>query len=124
MLRSHKTAVATLALFASSTAATAQTPTMRGEQCIPAVANLGSYHNCHLRIVAGSELCRCRVLSRTSRSMVPQESATLVSSDFTALGTPSRPDRPGPAPHILRPVTSIPGTPSRPGPAPTNHYRV
>ncbi|PVE23656.1 hypothetical protein DC522_14490 [Microvirga sp. KLBC 81] len=47
------------ALFAS-TPSHAQTAAP-GAQCRPAVENPSLYHSCRLRIVNGSEICRCRI---------------------------------------------------------------
>jgi hypothetical protein len=46
-----------------------------GAQCRPAVANGGMYHNCRLRIVDGSEVCRCRIApSAVTRNSIGEQS--------------------------------------------------
>jgi hypothetical protein len=46
-----------------------------GAQCRPAVANEFMYHNCRLRIVDGSGVCRCRIApSAVTRNSVGEQS--------------------------------------------------
>ncbi len=86
MSRSYSTALAGLTfLLVSSTASVAQ---MRGEQCVPAVANPEMYRNCRLVIVRGNETCRCQILPQARRSQQVQDDND---NQTTSRGSPGSP---------------------------------
>lgn len=67
MKRSHALVLSGAAFFSVFSSPSFAQTIGSGMQCVPDVANASMYHNCHLRIVAGEEVCRCAIRPQALR---------------------------------------------------------